>query len=244
LRDVRVVIVVPTYNERDNIPALFKRIAQASSSIADEVHLLFVDDGSPDGTAAEVERLARRNPWVHLLERGRKAGLGTAYQQGFRHAISLVDPTVFVQMDADLQHPPERVPQLVRAVLDGADVAVGSRYVTGGGFQGLTTQRRVVSKGANLLARTLLGLAVHDATSGFKALDRRAVDALLRVKVLSKGFNFQVESLFIFRKSGLRAVEVPYVFEERATGASKMSWRETWDFLRCLLAIRAGSGRQ
>jgi dolichol-phosphate mannosyltransferase len=238
LRELKVVVVVPTYNERDNLAPFVERLTKASASIEAELHLLFVDDGSPDGTGKEVEALAKRNASVHLLERGEKRGIGTAYQDGFRHAIETLTPTVFVQMDADLQHPPEKVGPLVRAVEEGADVAVGSRYVKGGGFRGLTRWRRLVSWGANWLARHLLGLSVHDTTSGFKALDRAAVDTLLGAELYSKGFIFQVESLFLFKRHGLRAVEVPYVFEERSKGASKMSGGEIWEFLRSVLMMR------
>lgn len=165
-------------------------------------------------------------------------GLGTAYLDGFRRAVETLDPTFFVQMDSDLQHPPEQVKPLVDAVAAGADVAVGSRYIEGGDFRGLEGRRKLVSRGANWLARTVLGLKVHDTTTGFKALDRKAVETILAVKLRSTGFIFQVESLYAFKENGLSMVEVPFVFDLRERGTSKMSDKEVWEFFRSVLAMR------
>ncbi|MGA2198552.1 MAG: polyprenol monophosphomannose synthase [Nitrososphaerales archaeon] len=233
-----VAVILPTYNERENIAPLFERLASIRPSLGMDLHLLFVDDGSPDGTAAEISKLVNEHDYVHLLEREGKMGLGTAYLDGFRRAIEIINPAVFVQMDSDLQHPPERVRPLVEAVVGGADVAVGSRYVEGGSFEGLKGSRKMVSRGANWLARSVLGLSVHDTTTGFKALDRRAVDTILNVRLHSRGFIFQVESLYVFKENGLKMVEVPFVFELRERGASKMSDKEVWEFLRSVVAMR------
>jgi len=232
-----VVIVVPTYDERENVRPLVERLAAVRGGVGD-MHVLFVDDASPDGTAAEVTRLMEDHGYVHLLERKGKMGLGTAYLDGFRRAIETLDPAVFVQMDSDLQHPPEAVKALVEAVRGGADVAVGSRYVEGGSFRGLAGSRRLISWGANRLARTVLGLKVHDTTTGFKALNRVAVETMLAVKLHSSGFIFQVESLYLFKENGLSMVEVPFVFELRERGASKMSEKEVWEFFRSVVAMR------
>jgi dolichol-phosphate mannosyltransferase len=235
---VSVVVVLPTYNEKDNVAPLLERFEAIRPALGVPLHLLFVDDGSPDGTAAEVSRLMKEHDYVHLLERGGKKGLGTAYLDGFRLAIETIDPAIFIQMDSDLQHPPERVKPLVDAINAGADVAVGSRYIPGGSFRGLKGTRRLVSKGANWLARNMLGLTVRDTTTGFKALNRRAVDMLLRVKLYSSGFIFQVESLYVFKQNGLRMVEVPFVFELREKGTSKMSEKEVVEFFRSVVAMR------
>ena len=239
-----VVVVLPTYNEKENIAPLFERLAAARAGLGAELHLLFVDDGSPDGTAAEISALVKQHDYVHLLEREGKMGLGTAYIDGFRHAIETIRPEVFVQMDSDLQHPPEKVKPLVEAILGGADVAVGSRYIEGGSFEGLKGSRKMVSKGANWMARTVLGLPIHDTTTGFKALDRRAVDALLGVKLHSSGFIFQVESLYVFKQNALKMVEVPFVFDLRERGTSKMSEKEAWEFFRSVVAMRFRNYRQ
>jgi dolichol-phosphate mannosyltransferase len=234
-----VVVVLPTYNERENIAPLVEKLSRVRGDLGYELNLLFVDDGSPDGTAGAIESVMKDHEYVHILQRGSKQGLGTAYLDGFRYAIQSLGPSVFVQMDSDLQHPPETVRPLVEAVMDGgADVAVGSRYIPGGSFRGLKGSRRAVSWGANWLARHVLGLSVHDTTTGFKALNRKAVDTLLSVRVRSSGFIFQVESLYVFKQNGLRMVEVPFVFELRERGTSKMSDKEAWEFFKSVLSMR------
>lgn len=235
----RVVVVLPTFNERENIAPLVERLSQARQKMVYELHLLFVDDGSPDGTADAIREEMKAHEFVHLLERGSKKGLGTAYLDGFAEAIPSLDPSAFVQMDSDLQHPPETVGPLVDAVMvGGADVALGSRYIPGGSFEGLEGSRRLVSSGANWMARTLLGLGVRDTTTGFKALDRNAVDTLLMIKLHSRGFIYQVESLYALKQNGLKIVEIPMVFGLREKGASKLSDKEVWEFLRSVLSMR------
>lgn len=233
-----VVVVLPTYNERENVAPIVEKLSEVRKTMGSDMHILFVDDGSPDGTADEIGAIMGGRDYVHLLERGSKKGLGTAYLDGFRYAREMLNPSVFVQMDADLQHPPEKVKALVEAVRAGADVAVGSRYVKGGDFRGLNRRRRTISWGANWLARNVLGLKVRDATTGFKALDSRAVDVVLTVKLYSRGFIYQVESLYAFKQNGLKMVEVPFVFEEREKGASKMSGGEVGEYVKSILEIR------
>lgn len=238
MSDPRTVVVIPTYDERENVVPLFERLSAARGEIHGGFHILFVDDGSPDGTAQAVNEIVKGHDFVHLLERGSKKGLGTAYLEGFRFAIEKLDPSVFVQMDSDLQHPPEKVKPLIDAVDAGADAAVGSRYVSGGSFSGLEGSRKLVSWGANWLARSVLGLSVRDTTTGFKALSRRAVDTLLEVAMHSEGFIFQVESLYALKQNGLKMVEVPFVFGLRERGTSKMSDKEVWEFFRSVMAMR------
>jgi dolichol-phosphate mannosyltransferase len=233
-----VAVVIPTYNERENIGALVERISQVQVTLPDlQVHILFVDDGSPDGTASEVESQASAHGNIHLLQRPEKRGIGTAYLDGFKEAIDRVDASIFVQMDADLQHPPEKITELVRA-LASVDVVLGSRYVLGGGIEGWNWGRRLISKGANWLARVVLALDVKDATTGFKALNKRSVDLLLGEKLSSSGFTYQVESIFLFRRAGLRIEEVPFVFKQRTTGESKLSVGEIFEFLVRMIALR------
>ncbi|MBI3023195.1 MAG: polyprenol monophosphomannose synthase [Thaumarchaeota archaeon] len=241
---MKVVVVIPTYNERQNIGPLVERISQIHATLPDRrVHILFVDDGSPDGTASEVERLAADHEHIHLLERPEKKGIGTAYLDGFREAIAKIDPSVFVQMDADLQHPPERIVDLVTALGD-SDVALGSRYVPGGGIEGWSWTRRLVSRGANWLARVVLGLSVKDATTGFKALNRRSVDLLVGVSLSSSGFIYQVESIFLFERNGLRIKEIPFLFKERSRGESKLSLEEIFEFLVRIIGIRMKGSKE
>ena len=235
----RVSVVVPTYNERENIGEFKRRLEPVLESMGGRVTVLFVDDNSPDGTGAEIRGLMGSTPAFRLLEREGKKGLGTAYIDGFRRVIEAHDPDVVVQMDADLQHPPEILKSLVAEVSSGgADIAIASRHVKGGSFKGLNWRRRAISKGASWFSRTVLGLGVKDTTTGFKALKRSAVECLLAHPPRSAGFIFQVESLYILKRNGFKMVEVPFTFEERAKGASKMGGGEMWEFLVGVLSIR------
>jgi dolichol-phosphate mannosyltransferase len=235
----RVAVVVPTYNERENILEFKRRLEPLLESMGGRMTVLFVDDNSPDGTGDEIRGLMGSTPAFRLLERSGKKGLGTAYLEGFRQVVESQDPDVVVQMDADLQHPPEILGTLVAKVsTGGADVAIASRHVKGGSFKGLNWRRRAISKGASWFSRTALGLGVKDTTTGFKALNRRAVDCLLAHPPRSIGFIFQVESLYILKKNGFKMVEVPFTFEERAKGASKMGSGEMWEFFVGVLSIR------
>jgi dolichol-phosphate mannosyltransferase len=236
----RIAVVVPTYNERENMKEFRRRLEPILESMGGRMTVLFVDDNSPDGTGAEIKGMMESTPGFRLLERDGKKGLGTAYIDGFRHVLETQDPDVVVQMDADMQHPPEVLVSLVSKVATGgADVAIASRHVKGGSFKGLNWRRRTISKGASWLSRTVLGLGVKDTTTGFKALSRGAVECLLAHPPRSTGFIFQVESLYILKKNGFKMVEVPFTFEERAKGASKMGTNEMVEFFVGVLMIRS-----
>lgn len=215
----RTCVVIPTYNERENVGAIVEAIGKAH---VPGLTLLFVDDSSPDGTSDEVRRLAATRPWVMLFVRERKMGIGSAYQEGFRVAIAETNPTILVEMDADLQHPASALPLLLGAITDGADVAVGSRYVEGGGISGWGKARRTVSKGANVYSRMVLGLKVRDATSGFRAFSRKTAEEVAVADLPAKGFEFQVATLYLL-KGRAKIVEVPFVFVARTAGKSKLS---------------------
>ena len=215
----RSLVIVPTYNERDSIAEVVARLFDAAG---DSVALLVVDDGSPDGTAEVVRGLAGRHP-IHLIEREGKQGLGSAYVAGFRWALQRGYDAV-VEMDADLSHDPADVSRLLSALAD-ADLAIGSRYVSGGRIENWSAARRILSGAGNLYARLWLGTAVRDWTSGFRAY-RTAVlagDALEAVG--SEGYAFQIEMTRRMRRAGHRVAEVPITFVERRAGASKMSRR-------------------
>ena len=212
-----VLVVIPTYNEADNIHAVIERVLVTSP----DVHILVVDDNSPDGTAAVVERhpVYLRN--VFLLKRRHKEGLGAAYRAGFSWAIGL-EYDVVVQMDADLSHPPERIPALV-AGLETADVTVGSRYVADGACRSWSWPRRLVSWAGNTYVRLVLRLPVRDATAGFKAFRRPALEAIGATGSASNGYCFQIENTWRAVRMGLVVTEVPITFCDRAAGTSKMS---------------------
>ncbi len=235
-----IVVVVPTYNERENVGPLIEQLSQLRTSLTKvDLQVLFVDDSSPDGTGAEVGEMKKIHGFIHLLSRDSKKGIGTAYLEGFRFASENLEPEVYVELDADLQHPPDKVRELLGAIAGGADAAVASRYAEGGGQSGWSWQRRLVSRGANWLAGALLGLRVQDCTSGFRAFNRGAVAEILRAEIPTSGYAFQVATLYVLKKRGLKTVEVPYTFGTRARGSSKLTFGETLRFLGQLLWLRA-----
>ena len=226
----KVCVVIPTYNEKENVHALVESIEEARLN---DLSVLFVDDSSPDGTAEEVRRVAESRPWVRILVRENKRGIGSAYQDGFKEAILQTRATILVEMDADLQHPASALPELLEAIGRGADVAVASRYVEGGGISGWSRWRRLLSRGANAYARTLLRLQVRDTTSGFRAYTSRAAEELAGPSLPAKGFEFQVAALYHLKRS-CKIVEVPYVFVTRKAGKSKL---RLWDTLRFFFSV-------
>ena len=214
---MQVVVVVPTYNEVENIEPLCRRVRDALP----EAELLIVDDASPDGTADEVQRMARDLGSIVLVDQAGKGGLGAAYRSGFRCAIER-GADVCVQLDADLSHDPAVVPALVANVEHGADLAIGSRYVPGGRTVDWPWQRRVLSRWGNRYAAGVLGLAVNDATSGLRAYSTEALRRLDYETVTADGYGFQVEMTHRLVGAGGRIVEFPITFSERVAGESKL----------------------
>jgi dolichol-phosphate mannosyltransferase len=210
------VICLPTYNERENL----ERMIEALEPLG--VRVLVIDDGSPDGTGEVADRLAAGREWVSVLHRDRKEGLGPAYIAGFREVLR-GDAEYVLEMDCDFSHDPADVPRLIEACAAGADVALGSRYVEGGGTTNWGIGRRVVSAGGSLYARLVLGVRVRDLTGGFKCFRRKALETIALDAVRSKGYAFQIELTYRALRAGLRVVEVPIVFADRVHGRSKMS---------------------
>ena len=218
-------LVVPTYNEAENLEALVGASLRVLGTVApDGFVVLVVDDGSPDGTGELAERLAAEHDEVRALHRPEKAGLGPAYLAGFAAAIAEGAGYV-MEMDADFSHDPADLPRLLAAARDGADLALGSRYVPGGGVTDWGVLRRLVSRAGSLYARWMLGLAVHDLTGGFKCFRRATLEAIDFSTVRSQGYAFQIELTYRAARCGLRIVELPIVFRERRVGSSKMSPR-------------------
>ena len=218
---MRLVICVPTYNERDNVEPIVRALGRVFTAHGLDGHVLVIDDNSPDGTGAAAERLAAELPWVRVLIRARKEGLGPAYLDGFRRALA-DGADLVMEMDADFSHDPEDVPRLVRAAGE-ADLAIGSRYVRGGAVRNWGPVRRAVSRGGCLYAQALLGLPVKDLTAGFKCYRRTVLEAIDLGAVRSKGYAFQIETTYRAARAGFRVAEVPVVFADREEGASKMS---------------------
>ncbi|MCX6936213.1 MAG: polyprenol monophosphomannose synthase [Verrucomicrobia bacterium] len=212
------MVIIPTYNEAELILTVLEEIL-AKSPGAD---VLVVDDGSPDGTAGKVRRHVGFGKKVHLMERQGKAGLGSAYRAGFKWALEKGYDAV-VEMDADLSHDPADVPRLLAALVEGADVAVGSRYLNGIRILNWPQSRLWISTFGGWYARTLTGLPMTDPTSGFKAIRRRVLEGLDWDRFTAQGYGFQIELHFFAWQAGFKIQEVPIVFTERRQGDSKMS---------------------
>ena len=210
------VVCLPTYNERENLEPMLRALGDK------DVRVLVIDDNSPDGTGELADRLAAELDYVEVLHRERKEGLGPAYLAGFRQALS-GDAEFVLEMDCDFSHDPNDVPRLIAAVADGADVALGSRYVPGGGVRNWGLLRRVISAGGSLYARVLLGVQVRDLTGGFKCYRRSVLETIELDSVHSKGYAFQIETTYRALRAGFEVVEVPITFADREVGGSKMS---------------------
>lgn len=214
----QALIVVPTYNERENVREAAERLLAALP----ETELLFVDDNSPDGTGALLDQLSAAQPRIHVMHRAGKLGLGTAYIDGFGWGLARGFDYLF-EMDADGSHDPKYLRQMVALAEDGADVVVGSRYVPGGGTQNWGIGRKILSWGGSLYARTILGVEVRDVTAGFVCWRRAALEAIDLSTITSNGYSFQIEMKYRALKRNLRVVETPIVFVDRRVGQSKMS---------------------
>jgi dolichol-phosphate mannosyltransferase len=210
------VVCLPTYNEVENLEPMLRALGDK------DVRVLVIDDNSPDGTGELADRLAQELDYVDVLHRERKEGLGPAYLAGFRRALSHGADLV-LEMDCDFSHDPDDVPRLLAAVEGGADLALGSRYVPGGGVRNWGLVRRIISAGGSLYARVLLGVKVRDLTGGFKCYRRGVLEAIDLDAVKSKGYAFQIETTYRVLRAGFEVVEVPITFADRRVGASKMS---------------------
>jgi dolichol-phosphate mannosyltransferase len=226
----RACVVLPTYNERENLPLIVPRILEA----APQVDVLVVDDNSPDGTGSIADQLAARDPRVRVLHRPGKEGLGRAYLAGFAQALAAGYGRI-LEMDADFSHDPSRLPALLGT---DADVVLGSRYVPGGGTVNWGLGRRMLSRGGSLYARTILGLPVRDLTGGFKCFRREVLEKLDLGSVRSSGYAFQIELTYRALRRGFRVVEVPITFVDRRVGESKMSRRIVAEALWMVWKIR------
>lgn len=223
------MILVPTYNERENLPLVLDAIFSATAS-GPRYEVCIIDDASPDGTGALADEAAAANDRVHVLHRAAKEGLGPAYLHGFRWALA--HPRRFthiVQMDADLSHDPKYLPTLLARCTgpddDAADVALGSRWVPGGGIEGWSLLRLAISRCGSLYARTVLGVGTSDLTGGFKCFRRKVLETIPLSAVRTKGYGFQIEMTYRALAAGFVVREVPIVFPDRKHGVSKMSLR-------------------
>src|SRR5438094_5684781 len=213
---MKTTICLPTYNEAENLERMIRALEPVGARV------LVIDDNSPDGTGEIADRLAAELDWVDVLHRERKEGLGPAYLAGFRHALAS-DAELVLEMDCDFSHDPEYVPRLIAAVEEGADLALGSRYVPGGGVRNWGLLRRFISAGGSAYARIILGVSVRDLTGGFKCYRRTVLEVIDLDAVDSKGYAFQIETTYRTLRAGFKVVEVPITFADREVGGSKMS---------------------
>ena len=216
----KILIVTPTYNERDNLAPFLDGVFD----VLPDANVLVVDDASPDSTGALADRIAASDPRVKVYHRPGKLGLGSAYLEAFRRGIDEGYDLIF-EMDTDLSHDPRYLPDFLRAFEQGADLVIGSRNVPGGGVDGWGPGRHILSKGGSLYSRMILGLGVRDLTSGYKGFRREVLESIVLGDVRSEGYSFQVELTFRAVLRGFKVAEVPIVFVDRRAGQSKMNKR-------------------
>jgi len=233
--DAPTLVVIPTYNERETLTDVVTAVRTA----VPHAFIQVVDDNSPDGTGALADRMAAADPQVDVLHRAGKQGLGAAYLDAFRRALG--SPRGYrriVQMDCDFSHDPRDVPRLLKALDDGADLAIGSRYVAGGGTENWGLGRRVISRGGGLYARTVLGVAIQDLTAGFKAWNAATLRGIDLDAVTARGYGFQIEMTYRTVVANFRVVEIPIMFVDRRVGESKMSGLIVTEAMTMVWALR------
>ena len=242
LATARPVILIPTYNERENLPlVLAAAFAATDADGGPRYEVCIIDDASPDGTGDLADEAAAADDRIHVLHRAGKQGLGPAYLHGFRWALD--HPRRFThvfEMDADLSHDPRYLPDLLAATQQGADIALGSRWVPGGGIEGWSLLRLAISKGGSLYARTVLGVDVSDLTGGFKCFRREVLEALPLSEVRTRGYGFQIEMTYRALAAGFTVREIPIVFPDRQHGISKMSMKIFFEGASSVWRLRFG----
>jgi len=229
-----VCVVLPTYNERENIEPVSAAILEALP----EAHLLIVDDASPDGTGELADAVAARSDRVNVLHRPGKDGLGVAYRDGFRDALAMDDVRAVVQMDADFSHDPADLPRLVAPLMTDADLVLGTRYISGGGVVGWPLHRQLISRAGTIFARTVLLLPYRDLTGGFKAWRRELLEEIRLRDVSASGYGFQIETTWWAHRRRARIRQLPIIFRERVAGRSKMHGGIVREALLLVVALR------
>ncbi len=235
---MRVTIVIPTYNERENISRLIPEIQRVLKDygMKDSTTILIVDDNSPDGTGKLAEEMSKSYGNIQVLHRPGKLGLGSAYKEGFSHAIKK-GSDVIIQMDADLSHDPKYIPILLEGLQEGYDVVVGSRRVKGGGVVNWPLYRKLVSWVGNKMAAWLCGVKLRDSTSGYRAFKREALEKVDYKNLKSEGYAFQIEMLFQCQRMGVKIGEKPIIFVDRRVGRSKLSFKEWLSFTKTCMRL-------
>ena len=231
----RVLVIIPTYNESENVTDIIHAVLRQG----DQFNVLIIDDNSPDSTADIVKEIQKsENERVHLIQRTGKLGLGTAYIEGFKYGLSY-NYDLICEMDADFSHNPDDLPRLTAACLDGnADLAIGSRYVEGGGLKDWPWIRRILSKGASVYVKLITSMPVEDSTAGFKCYKREVLSKLQLEKIKCKGYAFQIEMKYATFLNGFQIKEVPIIFKDREKGTSKMSGKIIFEALKGVITMK------
>ena len=232
---MKAMAVIPTYNERDNIEKLVDEIL----ALGEDIHILIVDDNSPDGTGKIADELVEKHEEVHVMHRRGKLGLGTAYREGFRYALD-AGAEFIVQMDADFSHNPERIPEFLEKAQE-ADVVIGSRYLNGVSVVNWPIRRLMLSYGANVYTRLITGLTTTDCTGGFKCFKRKVLETIDLEKIRSDGYSFQIEMNYRSVELGFRVEETPIIFIDRHAGSSKMSKKIVREAVIMVWRLRLGA---
>lgn len=235
---MRATICLPTYNERDNLERMVRTL---QGVLRESDRVLVIDDSSPDGTGEIADELAAELPFVSVLHRERKEGLGPAYLAGFRRALD-DDAELVLEMDCDFSHNPADVPRLIAAAEGEADVVLGSRYVQGGGVGNWSLVRRLISRAGSTYTELFLRMGVKDPTGGFKCFRRKVLETIDLAAITAKGYAFQIETTYRAKRAGFSVVEIPIVFDERAEGTSKMSRGIVLEAIWCVPLLRFGRG--
>jgi len=238
---MKAIIVIPTYNEKENIEDLIEAIGKERRKIKGwGLDVLVVDDNSPDGTADIVKKMMKKKKWVHLLLRKKKEGLGAAYVAGFKKALKMGADVVF-EMDADFSHNPKYMPKFLKEIKKGYEFVIGSRYIEGGGIPDWDITRHLISGGGNFFARFIAGLnGVHDCTSGYRAIKSNILRKIDLNGLKVKGYAFQIKLLREAEKQKAKIKEIPIVFYDRKKGKSKIGYKDILEFFKLSFKIRFG----
>jgi dolichol-phosphate mannosyltransferase len=235
--DAKVFVIIPTYNERDNVTSLIPIILKKGSNL----RVLIVDDNSPDGTAEVVGDMSRIDNRVALIRRPGKMGLGTAYVAGFKWVLANSNAEYIFEMDGDFSHNPDRIPDFIRKIEQGNDLVVGSRYLKGVSVVNWPIRRLILSYCASNYAAMVTGIPLRDQTSGYKCFRRQVLEAIDLDRILADGYAFQIEMNFLAHRLGFRLAETPIIFEDRCVGASKMSRRIVYEAIWVVWRLRLGA---
>lgn len=231
----KALVIIPTYNEAQNAEKIITEVLQQS----DMVEVLIVDDNSPDGTADIVKKMVSLNSRIHLIQREKKLGLGTAYVAGFKYAIERKFDFIF-EMDADFSHNPKEIP-IILSKMDECDVLIGSRYIKGVNVVNWPMKRLILSYSANIYTRIITGMPIHDATAGFKCYKRKVLESIDLDSIRSNGYAFQIETNFLAWKKGFKLLEMPIVFVDRRVGVSKMNKKIVYEAAFMVWKLKARS---